>query len=130
MKINLFFIFILILITTSLKSQVPSTPFVVRRPALVVNSMTLSVSNGQIAYDFRIANGGSTTVECGFIYSYNTIYPNGDNDPNDQIFTITDTDNDNGVISGTTNISFLLQLITLSHMSGINIRQSMELVLY
>jgi len=110
MKINLFFIFILILIliTTSLKSQVPSTPFIVRRPALVVNSMTLSVSNGQIAYDFRIANGGSTTVECGFIYSYNTIYPNGDNDPNDQIFTITDTDNDNGVISGTTNISFLV----------------------
>ena len=81
MKINLFFI--LILSATSLKSQVPSTPFVVRRPELRVTSMTLSVSGSQIAYDFRIADGGSTPVECGFIYSYNTIYPNGDNDPNE-----------------------------------------------
>jgi uncharacterized protein (TIGR02145 family) len=106
MKINLFFIFIFI--TTSLKSQVPSTPFVVRRPELRVTSMTLSVSGSQIAYDFRIADGGSTPVECGFIYSYNTIYPNGDNDPNDQTFTITTPANHNGVITGTTNISFLI----------------------
>jgi len=108
MKYNLFFILILILITISLKSQVPSTPYVVRRPGLSVTSMTLSVSGSQIAYDFRIANGGSTTVECGFIYSYNTYYPNGDNDPNDQVFNTTDTDNDNGVISGTTSINFLI----------------------
>ena len=73
MKYNLILIFILI--NTSLKSQVPSTPYVVRRPELRFNSMTLSVSNGQIAYDFRIANGGTTQViECGFIYSYNTIH--------------------------------------------------------
>jgi uncharacterized protein (TIGR02145 family) len=107
--IGIVILFFILLITTSLKSQVPSTPFVVRRPELRVTSMTLSVSGSQIAYDFRMANGGTTQViECGFIYSYNTIYPNGDNDPNDQIFTITDTDNDNGVISGTTNISFLV----------------------
>jgi uncharacterized protein (TIGR02145 family) len=106
MKINLFFIFILI--TTSLKSQVPSTPFVVRRPELRVTSMTLSVSGSQIAYNFRIADGGSTPVECGFIYSYNTIYPNGDNDPNDQTFTITTPADHNGVITGTTSISFLV----------------------
>jgi uncharacterized protein (TIGR02145 family) len=108
MGYNLFFI--LILITTSLKSQVPSTPYVVRRPELIFNSMTLSVSNGQIAYDFRIANGGTTQViECGFIYSYNTIYPNGDNDPNDQTFTITNPNVENGVIAGTTSgITFLV----------------------
>ena len=106
MKLNLVFIFILI--TSSLKSQVPSTPFIVRRPELIFNSMTLSVSNGQIAYDFRIADGGSTPVECGFIYSYNTIYPNGENDPNDQTFTITTPANHNGVITGTTDISFLI----------------------
>jgi uncharacterized protein (TIGR02145 family) len=106
MKINL--VFILILIATLLKSQVPSTPFVVRRPQLVVTSMTLSVSGSQIAYDFRIADGGSTPVECGFIYSYNTYYPNGDSDPNDQTFTITTPANHNGVITGTTSISFLI----------------------
>ena len=108
MKINLFFIFILI--TTSLKSQVPSTPYVVRMPELIFNSMTLSVSGGQIAYDFRIANGGTTQViECGFIYSYNTYYPNGDNDPNDQTFTITNPNVVDGVIAGTTSgISFLI----------------------
>jgi len=108
MKINLLFIFILI--TTSLKSQVPSTPYVVRRPELIFNSMTLSVSGGQIAYDFRMANGGtSQVIECGFIYSYNTIYPNGDNDPNDQTFTITNPNVENGVISGTTSgITFLV----------------------
>ena len=110
MKYNLFFIFIFILITTSLKSQVPSTPYVVRRPELKFNSMTLSVSNGQIAYDFRIANGGTTQViECGFIYSYNTYYPNGDNDPNDQTFSITNPNVVEGVITGTTSgISFLI----------------------
>ena len=104
MKINLFFIFILIL-TTTLKSQVPSTPFIVRRPELRVTSMTLSVSGSQIAYDFRIADGGSTPVECGFIYSYNTIYPNGDNDPNDQTFTITTPADHNGVILSLIHIS-------------------------
>lgn len=101
-------VFILILITALSKAQVPSTPFIIRRPELSVTSMTLSVSGGQIAYDFRIADGGSTTVECGFIYSYNTKYPNGDNDPNDQVFSTTDTDNDNGVIAGTTSIPFLI----------------------
>jgi uncharacterized protein (TIGR02145 family) len=107
MKLNLVFIFILI--TSSLKSQVPSTPFIVRRPELIFNSMTLSVIDGQIKYDFRIADGGSTPVECGFIYSYNTIYPNGENDPNDQTFTITTPADHNGVISGTTSgISFLI----------------------
>ena len=109
MKLNLVFIFILI--TSSLKSQVPSTPFIVRRPELIFNSMTLSVNtNGQINYDFRIANGGTTQViECGFIYSYNTYYPNGDSDPNDSTFTITNPDVVDGVISGTTSgISFLI----------------------
>ena len=108
MKLNLVFIFILI--TSSLKSQVPSTPYVMRSPALIFNSMTLSVSNGQIAYDFRIANGGTTQViECGFIYSYNTYYPNGDNDPNDQTFTISNPNVVDGVIAGTTSgISFLI----------------------
>ena len=109
MKLNLVFIFILI--TSSLKSQVPSTPYVVRRPELIFNSMTLSVNaNGQINYNFLIANGGTTQViECGFIYSYNTYYPNGDNDPNDQTFTITNPNVENGVISGTTSgITFLI----------------------
>ena len=108
MKLNLVFIFILI--TSSLKSQVPSTPFIVRRPELIFNSMTLSVSSGQIAYNFRIANGGTTQViECGFIYSYNTYYPNGDSDPNDQTFTISNPNVVDGVISGTTSgISFLI----------------------
>jgi len=108
MKYNLILIFILI--STSLKSQAPSTPYVVRRPELRFNSMTLSVSNGQIAYDFRIANGGTTQIEeCGFIYSYNTYYPNGDNDPNDQTFSITNPNVVDGVITGTTSgISFLI----------------------
>ena len=103
MKLNLY----LILIQSLLKAQAFS-PVIIRRPELRVTSMTLSVNSSQIAYDFRIADGGSTPVECGFIYSYNTIYPNGENDPNDQTFTITTPANHNGVITGTTNISFLI----------------------
>ena len=109
MKLNLYIILILILILIQnlLKAQAFS-PVIIRRPELRVTSMTLSVSGSQIAYDFRIADGGSTPVECGFIYSYNTIYPNGENDPNDQTFTITTPTDHNGVITGTTNISFLI----------------------
>lgn len=103
MKLNLY----LILIQSLLKAQAFS-PVIIRRPELRVTSMTLSVSGSQIAYDFRIADGSSTPVECGFIYSYNTIYPNGENDPNDQTFTITTPANHNGVITGTTDISFLI----------------------
>jgi uncharacterized protein (TIGR02145 family) len=103
MKLNLY----LILIQSLLKAQAFS-PVIIRRPELRVTSMTLSVNSSQIAYDFRIADGGSTPVECGFIYSYNTIYPNGENDPNDQTFTITTPADHNGVITGTTNISFLI----------------------
>jgi uncharacterized protein (TIGR02145 family) len=106
MKFNLVFIFIFT--TTVLKSQVTSTPFILRRPDLTGTTMTLSVSGSQIAYDFRIV-GGSTPVECGFIYSYNTKYPNGDNDPNDQNFSITVPAAHNGVITGTTSgINFLI----------------------
>jgi uncharacterized protein (TIGR02145 family) len=106
MKFNLFFI--LIIVNNLINAQVTGTPFIIKRPEPIVTSMTLSVSGTQIAYDFRIANAGSTPIECGFIYSYNTKYPNGDNDPNDEVFSITPPDNHNGVITGTTSISFLI----------------------